>query len=135
MASTEPDELMESIAAIRAARRINVVGTSGTGKTTFAGKLAAVLEVPHLEMDRLYWQPGWKGRENEAFLALVKDAVSGSRWILDGNYSRTVPLKWARTECVVWLDYSFSRTSLACLLKGLEEIYSRSGNMAWNRQS
>ena len=33
------------------ARRINVVGTSAVGKTSMAAALAALLAVPHVELD------------------------------------------------------------------------------------
>ena len=40
-------------------RRVNVVGTSASGKTTFARALAERLGVRHVELDALHWQSGW----------------------------------------------------------------------------
>jgi len=40
--------------------RISVIGTSGSGKTTFANKLAGILRIPHVELDALYWEANWE---------------------------------------------------------------------------
>jgi adenylate kinase family enzyme len=37
--------------------RIIVVGTSGAGNTTLARRIAAMLELPHIELDAINWQP------------------------------------------------------------------------------
>ena len=37
--------------------KINVVGTSGVGKSTLARRLAQELSLPYIEMDVLYWLP------------------------------------------------------------------------------
>jgi adenylate kinase family enzyme len=40
--------------------RIVVVGTTGAGKTTLARGIAALLELPHIELDAINWQSGWR---------------------------------------------------------------------------
>ena len=35
--------------------RIVVVGTSGAGKTTLARRIAALLKLPHIELDAINW--------------------------------------------------------------------------------
>jgi adenylate kinase family enzyme len=41
--------------------RVSILGTSGSGKTTLARRLAAALDLPHLELDAVFHQPGWTG--------------------------------------------------------------------------
>src|SRR5688500_3597481 len=46
-------------------KRIIVVGSSGSGKSTLGEQLAARLDVPFIELDALYWEPGWVEAERE----------------------------------------------------------------------
>ena len=48
-------------------KRINVVGTSGSGKSHFSSRLAAKLGVPYIEMDAVFWLPNWQHLELEDF--------------------------------------------------------------------
>ena len=89
-------------------RRIVVVGTSGSGKTTVARQLAAILGVTHVELDALNWDPGWvdlNQTNREVFLRRVKEAVAGDAWVVDGNYTSSRDLVWPKATAVVWLDY------------------------------
>jgi adenylate kinase family enzyme len=47
--------------------RTVVIGTSCSGKTTFARDLARTLGLPHIELDALHWQPNWVSRSAEEF--------------------------------------------------------------------
>jgi len=85
-----------------------VVGSTGTGKTTFARELAGVLRVPHVECDALFWEPAWRMAERETFLARIDAATSGEAWVADGNYGGmgAREIVWARADTVIWLDFS-----------------------------
>ena len=61
-------------------RRINVVGTSGSGKTTMARNLAARLGVPHVELDELHWGPNWTEEPDELFRERVERLLVGEGW-------------------------------------------------------
>lgn len=89
--------------------RVIVVGTSCSGKTTFAGQLARKLGTVHVELDALHWLPNWGEREPDAFLALIIEKVAGDAWVVDGNYQRARPLLWPQATAIIWLDYPFSR--------------------------
>jgi adenylate kinase family enzyme len=52
-------------------QRISIVGSTGTGKTTYARRLAEVLGVPHTELDAIAWQPAWTILPREEFRARV----------------------------------------------------------------
>lgn len=86
--------------------RIAVVGTSGTGKTILASRLARQLRIPHVELDALYWEPGWSEVSTPVFRERVGQALQAEAWVVDGNYSKVRDLVWARAEAVVWLDYA-----------------------------
>ena len=60
--------------------KINVVGTSGSGKSTFSRMLAAKLSYPHLEMDAMFWKPNWQESSDEVFFAKLKGSLSQERW-------------------------------------------------------
>jgi adenylate kinase family enzyme len=105
--------------------RVNVVGASGSGKTTFARRLAAQLGVPHIEMDALFWEPNWTQASDEAFFGRLRRALEGERWVLDGNYHRTAPIKWPLTQTVIWLDYGRSRKMLRLLRRTVARLFSR----------
>ena len=73
--------------------RVNVIGTSGSGKSSFAKQLAGALRTPYLEMDRLYWKPNWQEPKDEELFPILEQALSGDAWVLDGNYTRTTHIK------------------------------------------
>ena len=87
-------------------RRIVVVGTTGSGKTTLASDLAQRLEVPHVDLDALHWEPGWTEAPTDLFRERVTRALSGEAWVTDGYYSAVRDIVWSRADTIVWLDYS-----------------------------
>jgi len=88
-------------------RRINVIGTTGSGKSAVAAAIAERLGVPRIELDALFWKPDWGETPDDEFLPKVEEATRGDAWVLDGNYSRTRPMVWPRADTIVWLDYRF----------------------------
>jgi adenylate kinase family enzyme len=110
-------------------KRVNVVGSSGCGKTTFSKLLASKLNVPQIELDELYWGPNWKPVPDEILFEHLEKALSQENWVLDGNYSRTAPIKWKKVTAVVWLDYSYSRILFQVTRRSLTNIIS--GRELW----
>src|SRR5215831_3004122 len=108
--------------------RIAVVGTSGAGKTTFARRIAALLELPHIELDAINWQPEWRDltrRDPQEFIRRVTKAIEAEAWVVDGNYGLVRDGVWQRATHLVWLDYErpvimarvISRTLLRAVLR------------------
>jgi adenylate kinase family enzyme len=114
-------------------RRVVVIGMSGAGKSTVARRLAALLDAPNVELDALYWGPGWTRRPQ--FRDDVRLAAQGGRWVIDGNYESTRELVWPRATTVVWLNLSFAHVFWRVLRRTLRRI-SR-GEVLWggNRES
>ncbi len=121
--------------------RINVVGTSGSGKSTFSRKLANRLNYPYLEMDALYWKADWQEPSDEEFFALLDKQLANEYWVLDGNYNRTAPIKWANVNTVIWVDYSYTRTVYQAVKRAFircitrKEIWPGTGNVETFKKS
>lgn len=77
-------------------RRIVVVGTTGSGKSTLARTLAQRLNVPHVELDALHWEPNWRQAAPPVFRERTAHALAGEGWVVDGNYSVVRDLTWSR---------------------------------------
>ena len=85
--------------------RISVRGTSGSGKTTFAGELARRLAVPHIELDALHHGPNWSEPTLEEFRERVAPLLAREGWVIDGNYEGKLgDLVTREADTVVWLD-------------------------------
>ena len=114
--------------------RINVVGTSGSGKSTFAKSLAEILAIPYFEMDAIFWGPDWAFPEDEELFSKLSVALEGESWVLDGNYTRTLPIKWEDVDTVIWLDFNFPRTLFQATIRAFarvvakEELWPGTGN-------
>ena len=88
--------------------RIVVIGTSGAGKTTLARRIAALLALPHIELDAINWQSGWRDltrHDPEEFVRRVNQAIEAAAWVVDGNYGPVRDRVWQRATHLVWLDY------------------------------
>ena len=113
-------------------RRIAVVGTCGSGKTTLAGGLARRLGLPHVELDALHWGPGWT--EAPGFHDRVQEAVAGETWVTDGNYSVVRDVVWTRVDTVVWLDYGLPTILRRLLWRTVRRIFTREVLWSGNRE-
>lgn len=86
--------------------RILVIGSPGSGKSTFARALGELTGLPLLYLDRLFWNADRTTVENQVFDQRLEQAMSqNQRWIMDGNYSRTLDRRLARCYRVFFLDY------------------------------
>jgi DNA helicase HerA-like ATPase len=120
----------------RPGRRINVVGTTGSGKTTVAKAIAERLGFEHIELDGLFWKPDWGETPDDEFLPRVDEATRGERWVLDGNYSRTRPIVWPRADTIVWRRRNYPELFLRPEHKHLRLIRLRTPHeaSAWLRR-
>ena len=103
--------------------RIIIIGCGGSGKSTLARQLGQKLEIPVVHLDKLFWRPGWVQISREEFDVLHEQALSEPRWIMDGNFNRTIQRRLERCDTVIYLD--FSRT--ACLWGVFKRIITTYG--------
>ncbi|CAL1706060.1 unnamed protein product [Somion occarium] len=87
--------------------RVHIVGNSGAGKSTLGKELAALLGVPFIALDSLFWQPGWKQPSAPEFRETVQKALdqADKGWVVDGNFNARLGtmISEAATD-IIWLD-------------------------------
>lgn len=120
---------------IESLKRVVIVGTSCSGKTTLAKNLAQALGAKHIELDSIYWLPGWVGRPNEEFKNLVEKEVAADQWVLDGNYSKTRDIVWKRATTIIWLNYSFPLVAYQAIRRTTQRIFTREVLFSQNRET
>ena len=111
-------------------RRVVVIGTTGSGKTTLARELADAQGATHVEFDAYRHGPNWTETPDEEFCRLLAEALSGDRWVADGNYSVTRDTVWPRATAIVWLDLPFGLVFWRLLLRTLRRGILR--ETLWN---
>lgn len=114
--------------------RVAVVGTSCTGKSTLAARLAAGLGAPCIDLDEIHWGPGWTTDPPEVFRAKVEHALAAPRWVCAGNYSVVRDLVWSRATTLVWLDLPFGTTLSRALRRTLRRTVTREPVCGQNRE-
>lgn len=86
-------------------KRILIIGSPGSGKTTLARQLSAALSLPCIHLDRLFWESGWQMRPKEVFYKEMRDALLKEEWIIDGNYGGSISERASFADTVIFLDY------------------------------
>lgn len=105
--------------------RIVIIGCGGAGKSTLARQLGEKLDIPVVHLDKLFWRPGWVQVSREEFDKLHRDAIAQDRWIIDGNFDRTMEERIQRSDTVIYLDFS----RIACLMGVCKRVLTTYGKV------
>lgn len=85
-------------------KRILIIGNAGSGKTTFAKKLAEKTALPPVHLDRIFWRGKWNFLSKEEFDPLLQSELEKEEWIIDGNFNRTLPHRIKYCDTVFYFD-------------------------------
>lgn len=105
--------------------RILIIGCGGAGKSTLARQLGEKLDIPVVHLDRLFWKPGWVQEGREEFDRKLALELEKDRWIIDGNFNRTMPQRLQKCDTIIYLDFS----RLTCLLGVAKRIITTYGKV------
>lgn len=86
-------------------KRINVVGSACSGKTTASRSICESLGLQHVELDVLYRGPRIEPVSDLVFTERVRAAVEAETWLIDGDRASVRHLIWDRAQAIIWLDY------------------------------
>lgn len=107
--------------------RVLVIGCPGAGKSTFSRKLAAVTGLPLHYLDMIWHKPDRTNVSTEEFDRRLNETMRSPRWIIDGNYLRTLPLRLGHCDTVFFLDYPTD----VCMAGALDRIGRPRPDMPW----
>lgn len=65
--------------------RIVILGNAAGGKSTLARRLSQERRLPHIEIDRLYWQADWSLTPAQVYERRHSEMIAGNEWIIDGG--------------------------------------------------
>ncbi|MDO4744747.1 MAG: isopentenyl transferase family protein [Clostridia bacterium] len=92
-------------------KRILIIGNAGSGKTTFAKKLAKKTGLPIVHLDKLYWTGNWQCLERDKFDSILQKELEKEEWIIDGNFNRTIMHRLKYCDTVFY----FNVPTVTCL--------------------
>ncbi len=111
--------------------RITVIGHAGSGKSTLAAALSKKVGVPHIQLDRLWFEAGGhalrkddaagKERVRTFIRERVEEAIRQDAWVSDGWYPRVQPMIAERADLVVFLDVPLWRRLLNHIRRAVVE--------------
>lgn len=108
-------------------KKVIVIGCPGAGKSTFARKLNKATGLPLYYCDLLFYNADKTTVSKEVFDERLKSIISTDRWIIDGNYQRTLPMRFDACDAVFFLDYPMS----LCLENAEKRIGKPRVDMPW----
>ncbi|GAB6988754.1 DNA topology modulation protein [Paenibacillus pini] len=85
-------------------KRILVIGSGGSGKSTLSQRISKRLDIPVIHLDTYFWNANWVPKPNEEWDKIVEQFSNQDQWIMDGNYSRTMDIRIKKADLIIFLD-------------------------------
>jgi len=85
-------------------KKIMIIGSAGAGKSTLARKLEEITEIEAIHMDTLFWTKDWIPVSQEELFEKVEKIVERDSWIIDGNYSKSMDIRFDSADAIIFLD-------------------------------
>ena len=102
-----------------------IIGNCGSGKSRFAKALSKKTGLPLVHLDKLLWRGEWETVEREEFDRQLQSALEEPRWIIDGNYNRTIPHRLKYCDTVFFFDLP----TVVCLWGSIERVIRNYGKI------
>jgi adenylate kinase family enzyme len=84
--------------------RVAIVGPAGAGKSWLARRLGELTGLPVIHLDLEFWRPGWQPTPLDEWTKTVERLAAAERWIIDGDFVETMPVRFSRADAIVFMD-------------------------------
>lgn len=103
--------------------RISIVGGSGTGKSTLCDILSKKFDLPAIHLDAINFNANWVEIDKNERDRIISAKSKEEKWVIDGNYNKTLKERFDKADLIIWLDYSTTMQ-----LKGVLKRYFKTRN-------
>lgn len=111
--------------------KISIIGHGGGGKSTLARKISDHFNIPHLEIDRLWFKHGGhdlyvRGNATEEEKDVVRKKIAddvrtfiseNSDWVIDGTYTKIQPMVASVADDLVYIRRPLLRRMFSHLFR------------------
>ena len=103
-------------------KRVVILGRGGSGKSTLAAKLREITELPVIELDKIFWQPGLQPLPPDEWAKVQRKLIGQDSWIMDGDLGRydAVEARLPASDTIILLDFALVRCAWRALRRGRE---------------
>jgi adenylate kinase family enzyme len=103
------------------ARRIVVVGNSGSGKSYLAARIAQACALSVVDLDQIYWAEGSYGTKRDDAVArnLVEKIAARPAWVIEGVFGALCGLVLQNATGLIWLDLPWDTCRAGLMQRGL----------------
>lgn len=108
-------------------QKVIVIGCPGAGKSTFSRKLRDETQLPLYYLDMLWHKPDRTTISRREFDTKLRDILIRDQWIIDGNYNRTLEMRFQYCDTVFLLDYPLE----LCLLGAESRVGKKREDLPW----
>lgn len=108
-------------------KKIIVIGSPGSGKSTFSRKLRDVTGLPLYHLDMINHKPDKTTVSGEEFDRRLNEIMRTDEWIIDGNYQRTLEVRLEKCDTAFLLDFPLD----VCLAGAAERVGKKREDMPW----
>lgn len=107
--------------------KVIVIGSPGAGKSVFSQKLKNIIDLPLYHLDMLYHKKDGTHISKEELEEKLKSIFKEEKWIIDGNYQRTLELRLKECDTVFLLDFPLED----CLFGAESRIGVKREDLPW----
>jgi adenylate kinase family enzyme len=100
--------------------RTLIIGNSGSGKSSLAQRLGALIHAPVFDLDLIHWKDDGLGTKQDEDVARQKvaDLAATERWVIEGVYGWLAQVVLPRATALIWLDIPWDVCREGLLARG-----------------
>jgi adenylate kinase family enzyme len=105
-------------------KRVVILGRGASGKSTLALRLGEITELPVIELDKIFWQPGLVAMARDEWIRVQQQLVQKNGWIMDGDLGPydAVETRLRAADTIIFLDFSLIRCTWRALRRSRERM-------------